>query len=61
MVTDVISRLRTLGLYQDNDTKEVQLPLEDAVKNIIEEIHHIHSTPTAATYKKIYKLNHNIL
>ena len=32
VVADVISRLRTFGLYQDNDTKEVQLSPKDAVK-----------------------------
>ena len=30
-------------------------------ENIIEEIHHIQSTPTATTYNKIDKLNLNIL
>ena len=49
MVIGVIARLNTFGLYQENDNKEIQLSLEDAVKNIIEEIHHIHSTPTATT------------
>ena len=40
VVADVISSLRMYGLYQD------KLSLEDAVKNVIEEIHHINSTPT---------------
>ena len=75
MVADVISRLRTFGLYQkndnkevqlslenaDNDNKEVQLSLEDAVKNIIEEMHHIHSAPTTTTYNKIDKLSLDLL
>ena len=45
MVADVIARLRTFGLYQDNDNEEVHLSLEGTLKNIIEEIHHIHSIP----------------
>ena len=61
MVADVISRLMTFGLYQDNDNEEVHLSLEGTLKNIIEEIHHIHSIPTATTYNKIDKLNLNIL
>ena len=60
-VVDAISRLRMFGLYKDNNNEEVQLSLEDSVKNIIEEIHHIHSTSTAATYNKIDKLNLDIL
>ena len=36
MVADVISRLRMYGLYQDNNNEEVQLSLEDTVRNIIE-------------------------
>ena len=61
MVADVISRLSMFGLYQDNENQEVQLSLEDAVENIIEVIHHIHSTCTATTYNKIDKLNLNFL
>ena len=56
MVADAISRPRMYGLYQDNNS-EVQLSLVDAVKNIIEKIHHIKSAPTATTYNKINKLN----
>ena len=61
MVADVISRLRTYGLYQDNNSEEVKMSLEDAIENIIEEIHHMNSVPTAATYNKIDKLNLNLL
>ena len=39
VVADVISRLRSYGLYQDNNNEDIQLSLEDAVENIIEEIH----------------------
>ena len=53
VVADTISRLRKFGLYQDNDNEDVQLSLEDTVKSIIEEIHHIHPTPTATAYNKI--------
>ena len=54
------ARLRTYRLYQGNNN-EVQLSLEDAVKNVIEEIHHIDSAPIATTYNKIDKLNLNLL
>ena len=57
VVADVISRLRMHMLYQDNNNEEVQLSLEDAVENIIEEIHNINSAPTTTTYNKIDKLN----
>ena len=59
IVADAISRL--IGLYQDNETKEAQLSLEDADENILEEMHIIHSTPNVANYNKIEKLNLNIL
>ena len=49
MVADTISRLRTFGLYQDNN-EEVQLSLEDVIENMIEEIHSIESTPKIPGY-----------
>ena len=61
VVADVISRLRMYGLYQDNNNEEVQLSLEDAVKNILEEIHNINSVPTTTTYNKIDMLNLDLL
>ena len=61
VVTDMISRLRMFGLSQDNNNKEMQLSLDDVVENTIDEIHHIHSTPTSTTYNKIDKLNLNVL
>ena len=61
MVADVISRLRASGLYQDNNNEEVQLSLEDVIENIIEEIHSIESTPKIPGYKKIDKLNLDLL
>ena len=50
VVADTISRLRTFGLYKDNN--EVQLSLEDVIKNIIEKIHSIESTPNIPGYMK---------
>ena len=61
VVADAIYGLRMYGLYQDNNNEEFQLSLEDAVENIIEEIHHINSTPTATTYNKIDKLKLKLL
>ena len=56
-----IFRLRTYGLYQDNNNEEVWLSLEDAVKNIIEETNNINSASNTTTYIKIDKLNLNLL
>ena len=61
MVADVILRLRMYGLYQDTNGEEVQLSLEDAVKNILEEIHNIDSGPTTTAYTKTDKLNLDLL
>ena len=36
VVADVISTLRTLGLYQDKNDEDVPLTTEDVIKNIIE-------------------------
>ena len=61
MVADVISRLRTFGLYQDNNNEDVQLSLKDAIKYIREEIHSFESTPKIPGYTKIDKLNVDLL
>ena len=61
MVADAISRLGMYRIYQDNSSEDIQLSLEDAVKNIIEEIHHINSAPTATTSNKTDKVNLNLL
>ena len=61
MVADTNSRQRTFGLYQDNNNEEVQLSLDDAIENIIEEIQSIESTPKTPGYMKIDKLNLNLL
>ena len=38
VVADAISRLRTLGLYKDNDNKDEPSTIYDVVENIIKEI-----------------------
>ena len=60
-VADVISRLRMFRIYQDNNNEEVQLSFEDVIKDIIEEIHSIDSTPKIPGYTKIGKLNLHLL
>ena len=60
-VPDAISRLRIFGLYQDNNNVEIQLSLEDAIKNIIKEVHSIEFTTKIPPYTKIDKLNLNLL
>ena len=50
VVANTVSRLRTLGLYQDNDNKDVPLTTEDIVKNIIEEVHSTDIVPKIPTY-----------
>ena len=61
VVADVISRLRMYGLYQNNNSEEDQPSLEDAVKNIIEEIHNLNSALANTAYVKIDKLNLDLL
>ena len=46
---DAISRLRTLGLYQNNDNKDVPSAIEDIVENIIE-VHSADTAPKKSTY-----------
>ena len=50
MVTNAISRLRTLGLYQDNENEGVPLTTEGNVKNIIEKVHSIDVVPKTPAY-----------
>ena len=50
MAANAISRLRTLGLYQDNDNKDVLLTTEDFIENIIEEVHSTNVVPKPPTY-----------
>ena len=61
VVADVISRPRTFRLYQDNNNEEVQLSLEDAIENTIEEIHNVNSTPKISAYTRMDKLNLSLL
>ena len=60
VVADAISRLRTLGLYQDNDNEDVPSAIEDIVKNTIEEVHSADITPKKPTYN-VGKLNLEVL
>ena len=50
VVSDAISRLRTLGLYRDNDNEDEPSTIDDVVKNIIEEINSADSAPKKPTY-----------
>ena len=59
VVADVISRLRTLGLYQDNDNEDVPPTIED-VKNIIEEIQSADAESRKLSYN-MGKLNLEVL
>ena len=50
VVADANSRLRTLGLYQDNDNEDVPPTVEDIVENIIEEIQFKDTAQRKPTY-----------
>ena len=39
MVADAVSRLRMLGLYQDNGDEDVPPIVDNVIENIIEEVH----------------------
>ena len=60
MVANVLSRLRTLGLYQDDGSEDVPLTIEDVVKNIIEEIQSMDTMTKTPAYN-IGKLNQDVL
>ena len=60
MVADAISRLRTLGLYQDNGNDNLAKTDDDVVDNVMEEVHAIEWIPNSATYK-MEKLNLDVL
>ena len=60
MVADAVSRLRTLGLYQDNNNEDVPITTEDIIKNIIQEVHSANIVPKTPTYN-IGKLNLDVL
>ena len=57
---DAVSRLRTLGLYQDNDNDDVLITTNDIVENIIEEVHSTDIVPRTPAYN-IGKLNIDVL
>ena len=60
VVANMISRLRTLGLYQDNSNDDVPLTLNDVVKNIIEEVHSMDTVLKTPAYNMV-KLNLDVL
>ena len=60
VVADAISRLRTLGLYKDNDEKDKPSTIGDVVENIIEEINSADSAPKKLTYN-VGNLNLEVL
>ena len=60
MVANAISRLSTLGLYQDNGNEDVPLTHEDVVKNIIEEVHSMDAVMRAPAYN-MEKCNLDVL
>ena len=51
VVANAISRLRTLGLYQDNGNTDLAKTDNDIIDNLIEEVHAIKWIPNSATYK----------
>ena len=48
VVADAISRLRTVGLYQDNSNDDLATTDDDIVENIIEEVNAIKWVPRSA-------------
>ena len=52
VVADATSRLRTLGLYQDNGNDDLAKTDNDVVDNVVEEVHTIELIPNLAAYKK---------
>ena len=60
VVSDAISRIRTLGLYRDNDNEDELSTTDDAVDNIIEEIISADSAPKKPTHN-VGKLNLEVL
>ena len=60
VVADAISRLRTLGLYQENGNDDLATTDNDVVENIIEEFHAIEWVPKLASYN-MEKLNLDVL
>ena len=51
MVTDTVSRVRTLGLYQDDDDDDdVPITTKNVIKNIREEVHSTGVVPRTPAY-----------
>ena len=59
-MADAISRLRTVGLYQDNCNDDLATTGDNMVDNVIEEVHAIEWIPNSASYK-MEKLNLDVL
>ena len=60
VVADAISRLRTLGLYQDNGNDDQTITDDDVVENVVEEIHAIEWVPNSSGYN-MEKINLDVL
>ena len=50
VVTDTVCRLRTLGLYQDNNNDDLPITIVDFIKDIIEEVHSRDIVPRMPSY-----------
>ena len=50
-MADTISRLRILGLYQDNGNDDLSRMDDNVVDNIVEEVHAIKWVAKSASYK----------
>ena len=59
-MADTISRLRNLGLYQDNGNDDIATTDDDMVENVVEEVHAIKWVTNSASYNMV-KLNLDIL
>ena len=60
MVADAVSKLRALGLYQDNDNNDVPITTEGIFEKITEEVHSTDIVPRTSAYN-IGKLNLDVL
>ena len=60
VVANPLSRLRMLGLCQDNGNEDVPPTVHDVIKNIIEEVHSTEITPKRPAYY-VGKLNLDLL
>ena len=56
----MISRLRTLGLYQDDGNTDLTKTDVDIVDNVVEELHAIEWIPNTAIYR-MERLNLDVL